>query len=165
LSDNAIHSHAERLAWVRKLCAKARIRLTPARERILACLARHRTPVNLDTLTHADEIRGHCDGTTVYRTLMLLEELDIVRQVSVRHKIRCFVLNVPGEVCDYLICRCCGSIAELPGMQMVLDLEQQVSSAKGYAAVYHELEVYGICPKCQDAGKWNNRTTKLPVRA
>jgi Fur family ferric uptake transcriptional regulator len=146
------------------LCEKAQIRLTSARRKILACLGRHRTPVNLDTITQADELRGYCDATTVYRTLMLLKELDVVRQVSVRHNIRYFVLNVPGEACDFLICRCCGSIAELPPLQTVLDLEQQVSKAKGYAAVYHELEVYGICPKCQGAGKWNSRTTKLPVR-
>jgi Fur family ferric uptake transcriptional regulator len=164
LSKSASYPPAERLAWAVRFCENAQIRLTPARVKILACLARHRSPVNLETISLAEGIRGCWDATTVYRTLMLLKGLEVVRQVSVRHKVRYFVLNVPGEVCDYLICRCCGSIAELPLLQTVVDLEQKVRRTQGYTAVYHELEIYGICPQCQSAGKWSWPSSKLPVR-
>ena len=163
MSDSTIISNAGRLACAVKLCEQAQLRMTPARQNILGCLARYRTPVNLDTITQADEIRGLCDPTTVYRTLMLLKELDVVRQVSVGHRIRYFVLNVPGEACDYLICRSCGSIVGLPRSQTVLDLEREVSNSMGYASVYHELEIYGVCPKCQGAGKTSRPAAKLPI--
>jgi Fe2+ or Zn2+ uptake regulation protein len=156
---------AERLAWAMSFCKKAQLRMTLAREKILGYLAAHATPVNLDAITQADEIQGHCDATTVYRTLMLLKELDVVRQVSVRHKVRYFVLNLPDETRAYLICRCCGAVAKLPELKSVLDLERQVSHASGYASVYHELELYGICPKCQESGRWSRPSAKLPIRA
>jgi len=163
MSDDTISSHSDRLACALRLCERAQLRMTPARQSILACLARSRTPTNLDTITQADEIRGQCDATTVYRTLMLLKELDVVRQVSVRHRVRYFVLNVPGEPHDYLICRCCGSIVGLPHLQTVHDLERKVVTSMGYAGVYHELEIHGICPKCQRAGKAILPAAKLPI--
>src|SRR5437870_10990602 len=116
---------AERLAWATHCCEKAQVRMTPARERILEYLAKHRGPLNLDTIAQADGIKGHCDATTVYRTLMLMKELEIVRQVSVRHKVRYFVLNMPGETFAYLICRSCGSVSQLPAWKPVLELERQ----------------------------------------
>ena len=139
----------QRLAWALNFCEKARLRMTPAREKILACLARHRVPINLETISEADEISGGCDATTVYRTLMLFKEIEVARQVSVHHRIRHFVLNVPRETCAYLICRCCGAVSELPSLKSVLDLMRHAGTAKGYAAVYHDLQVYGVCPECQ----------------
>src|ERR1041385_3540139 len=121
-------------------------------------------PVNLDTITQADEIRGLCDPTTVYRSLMLLNELTVVRQVSVRPKIRYFILNVPAEKSPYLICRCCGAISELSPLQQAFDLERQVVTVKGYAEVYHQLEIYGICPQCQRTCKQGIPAHKLRVR-
>ena len=156
---------AERLAWAMRFCDNLQLRLTPAREMILAYLAKHGAPINLETITQAVEIRGHCDATTVYRTLMLLKELDVVRQVNVGRKVRYFVLNVPGGTCAFLICRRCGSVTELPALKPVFDLAQQVSSARGYAAVSHELEVYGVCPDCQRANNLSRPSPKLKVRA
>jgi Fur family ferric uptake transcriptional regulator len=144
-----MRTSAERLAWARGLCEKAQLRMTPAREKILGYLARQRMPVNLDTITEADEIRGLCDPTTVYRSLMLLNELNVVRQVSVRPKIRYFILNLSAETSAYLICRCCGAITELPPLRQAFDLERHVTTVTGYAEVYHELELYGVCPECQ----------------
>ena len=156
---------AQRLAWALNFCEKAHLRMTPAREKILACLARHRVPINLDMISDADEISGCCDATTVYRTLMLFKEIEVARQVSVRHKIRHFVLNVPSETCAYLICRCCGAVSELPPVKRALDLTRQASTAKGYAAVYHELQVYGVCPVCQKTRVNEVRAVKLPIHA
>ena len=89
---------------------------------------------------------------------------EVVRQVSVHHKIRHFVLNVPSEICAYLICRCCGAVSELPRLKPVLDLKRQVSTAKGYAAVCHELQIYGVCPECQKTRVNEVRAAKLPIQ-
>ncbi|MEO8132032.1 MAG: transcriptional repressor [Bryobacteraceae bacterium] len=161
----AMMTPVQRLAWALNFCGKVHLRITPAREKILACMARHRVPINLDAISEADEIGGCCDATTVYRTLMLFKEIGVARQVSVHHKIRYFVLNVPGETCAYLICQCCGAVNELPPLKSGLELTRHAGTAKGYAAVYHELQVYGVCPQCQKT-RWNNvRAAKLPIRA
>jgi Fe2+ or Zn2+ uptake regulation protein len=61
----------ERLAWALEACGRAQVRMTPVRRAILSFVAVCRTPVNLDLLEQADGVRGQCDATTVYRTLIL----------------------------------------------------------------------------------------------
>jgi Fe2+ or Zn2+ uptake regulation protein len=139
----------QRLSWALQVCLKAKMRLTPIREKILAFLAARRVPVSLEALTEPDGIRGSCDAATAYRTLMLFKGLEVVRQVSLPDKVSYFVLNVPGESGHFLICRCCGQITELPTSESVAALEREVAATQGYSRLYHELEFFGVCPACQ----------------
>jgi len=125
------------------------MRLTSTREKILAFLAAQRVPVGLDAVIHAEGIRGSCNAATVYRTLMLLCELEVIRQVGLPNKISYFLLNSPGESSHFLICRCCGTIRELPVSESVTALERESAAMQGYARLYHELVFFGICPACQ----------------
>lgn len=137
------------MSWALQVCLQARMRLTPIREKIISLLAAQRVPVSLEAVTHAESIQGTCDAATVYRTLMLLRELEVIRQVSLPNKISYFILNAPGESSNFLICRCCGEITELPSSQSVAALEQEVTTNQGYARLYHELTFFGICAACQ----------------
>lgn len=139
----------QRLLWALQVCLLAKMRLTPIREKILAFFAAQRVPVSLHAVTQAGEIQGMCNVATVYRTLMLLCELEVIRQVGLPNKISYFVLNVPGESSHFLICRCCGAITELPASESGAALEAEVAAAQGYTRLYHELVFFGICPACQ----------------
>jgi len=79
-------------------------------------------------------------------------------------KIRYFVLNVSAETGANLICLCCGAISELPPLQQAFDLERHVTTVRGYSEVYHELELYGVCPECQRTCKRGLPSHKLPAR-
>jgi Fur family ferric uptake transcriptional regulator len=153
----------QRLEWAMGICQKAKMRLTPMRQRMLEFLATNRSPVSLEAVTQTDGIRGCCNATTVYRTLMLFKELEVIRQVSLPNKISYFVLNIPNESSHFLICRRCGQILELPGAESISTLEREVAASRGYANLYHELEFFGVCPTCQ---KQPARVicAKLPVR-
>jgi Fe2+ or Zn2+ uptake regulation protein len=139
----------QRLAWALDVCLRAKMRLTPTREKILRFLSAQRVPLSLEAVTQAESIRGSCDATTVYRTLMLLRELEVIRQVGLPDKISYFVLNVPTESSHFLICRCCGEITELSAPEVVTALDREVAATCGYARLYHELEFFGVCPVCQ----------------
>lgn len=139
----------QRLSWALQVCLQAKMRLTPVREKIITFLAAQRAPVSLEAVTQVDGIKGSCDAATAYRTLMLLRELEVIRQVSLPNKISYFVLNVPGESSHFLVCRCCGEISELPASASVAGLESEVASTQGYSRLYHELVCFGICPECQ----------------
>jgi Fe2+ or Zn2+ uptake regulation protein len=139
----------QRLSWALGVCLQAKMRLTPIREKLLAFLAARRVPVSLEAVTQTEGMRGSCDSATVYRTLMLFRELEVIRQVSLPNKISYFVLNVPGESSHFLICRCCGEITELPSAESLAHLESQVAARRGYTKLYHELEFFGVCPSCQ----------------
>jgi Fe2+/Zn2+ uptake regulation proteins len=155
---------AQRLAWALAACRRLQMRLTPVREKILAYLATQRVPVSLSTLMQAEEMRDVCNATTAYRTLMLLREVEVLRQVGLPDKVSFFVLNIPGENNHFLICRQCGAITELPAESHCEHMEHDVAAAHGYAQLYHELQFFGICPTCQ---KQPSRviSAKLPVIA
>lgn len=139
----------ERLAWALAECRRLQMRLTPVREKMLVLLATQRVPVSLHTLMQTEELRGVCNATTAYRTLMLLREVEVLRQVGLPDKVSFFVLNVPGENNHFLICRQCGAITELPAESHCEHMEHGVAAAHGYAQLYHELQFFGICPACQ----------------
>jgi len=139
----------ERVAWALDICRRMQLRMTPIRRAILSFLATRRTPAILEMIEQAEGVRGHCDATTVYRTLMMFKEAELVRLIGTPHKVSHFVLNVPGESNHFLICQRCGQMAELPAVEALTTLDRQVVDEQGYSAVYHELEVYGICPSCR----------------
>jgi Fe2+ or Zn2+ uptake regulation protein len=155
---------APRLLRALAACARAGLRLTASRRRLLEVLARQTLPVTLETLASTPEMAGHCVATTVYRTLMLFTAAGVVRQVNLRHKVSHFLLDDPDDACDYLICRCCSTISRLPPVASIERLEQQVRSLQGYTELQHELELYGVCPACRPARAHAPPTTKLPVR-
>jgi Fe2+ or Zn2+ uptake regulation protein len=144
-----ITSEAQRLAWALSTYASQGFRLTGLRRAILELLAKYSCPVNIEMLSQEWELKDRCDATTIYRTLMMLKELKIVQQVNVRHKVRHFVLNVPGESFAYLICRSCGLIKQLDSFEGEAAMEHQIV-ARGYTDLYYELEFHGLCPGCQE---------------
>lgn len=154
----------QRLAWAYSACKKAQLRMTPARQKLLSVLAKRNHPHTLETIAESEELHSTCDATTIYRTLILLTELSIVRQVHLRHKSRYFLLNVPGGPSDFLICRSCGSVTELKGVEFTRHLQKEVGNTHHYADLYHELELYGVCPACQKTRASSPLPTKLPVR-
>lgn len=139
----------QRKSWALQVCLQAKMRLTPIREKIITFLATQFLPVSLEALIQAEGIEGACDAATAYRTLMLLRELEVIRQVSLPNKISYFVLNIPGESSHFLVCRCCGAISELPPSESVSAVEREIAATQGYARLYHEAVFFGICPACQ----------------
>ena len=139
----------QRESWALQVCLEAKMRLTPVRKAILSFLAAQRLPVSLDAVARIGGICDSCAATTVYRTLMVLKEIEVIRQVGLPNKISYFILNPPGERSYFLICRCCAAITELPASEAVTALERELAATKGYIRLYHELEFFGICPTCQ----------------
>jgi len=139
------------------------MRLTPVREAILSFLAQQRTPASLEMVSQAEGVRGQCDATTVYRTLMLFKEAELVRVVGTPRKTSYFVLNVPGDSAHFLICRRCGCVAELPLPDPFSSEIGRLASSRGFSPVT-DCEVHGLCENCQTARKTQIPPSKLIVR-
>lgn len=133
------------------------MRITPVREAILCFLARHRMPASLEMVSLADGVKGKCNSTTVYRTLMMFKEAELVRLVPTPQKASCFVLNVPDEMANFLICRQCGCVAELPLPHAMSDEIKRLASARGFSRAPQECEIHGLCGSCQ-----MERSTHVP---
>ena len=138
-----------RLAWAREKFAQAGARLTSVREQVITLLAMETLPLTWESVAHAEDITGRYDATTVYRTLMFLLDLEIVRQLHFQDRASYFVLNAPDARSNYLVCRCCGVMTALPPLEETHLLERQVSATHGYTALQHDVIMSGFCPVCQ----------------
>jgi Fe2+ or Zn2+ uptake regulation protein len=155
----------QRLLWATTSCRHAQMRLTPVRKAILSFLARRRLPATLEKISQADGVRGQCDATTVYRTLMMFKEANLVRLVGTLRKVSCFVLNVPGDAIHLLICQHCDSITELPLPAAVSAEIERIASTQGFSSRPPDCEVYGLCASCQATHNTQVMPSKLIVGA
>jgi Fe2+ or Zn2+ uptake regulation protein len=151
----------QRLAWSLEACRRLRLRLTPTRRAILGFLADRRTPSTLELIAAADGVRGGCDATTVYRTLMLFKEAGLVRLVSSPRKQSCFLLNVPGEGGNLLICRHCGETVELQLPPAFTEDIGRLCAQQGFAPDQWDCVVHGLCLRCEQELKNKVIPTKL----
>jgi Fe2+ or Zn2+ uptake regulation protein len=136
--------------WAVEQLRNSHVRMTPVREKVLGYLARCEAPSTLHEVSTSAELAQQFDDATVYRTLVLLVELEVARQFQFRDRATCFVLNMPGECFSYLLCRCCGTITRIPHPKEVSSLEKQMAALHGYSGVTHQLELHGVCPDCQE---------------
>lgn len=128
----------------------AGMRRTRALEELLATLVECDRPMTLAELSASERLAGLCDKATVFRLLQKLAEQGEVRRLGLHERAAYFVLLVPGQHSDYLICTSCGSIQAIEAPCPVHQLEQEIRNKTGYRKLYHELEFFGVCPDCDD---------------
>ena len=139
------------------------MRLTPVRQAILSFLAKRDAPATLGMISRADGVRGKCDSTTVYRTLMMFKEAELVRLVGTPRKASYFVLNAPGDSTHFLICRDCGCVIELPLPDPLSAEIGRIASTRGFSPAPADCEVHGFCKNCQAARNTQIMPSKLIV--
>lgn len=126
------------------------LRRTKALELVVEALAGAGTPVPLTELEKMPTVAGVCDRTTLFRLLNRLSEHGLVRRLGLHERAAYFTLAMPGGHHDYLICKECGSVEILQVDCPVRELEKEVALTSGYTQLYHELELYGVCPSCHE---------------
>ncbi len=142
-------SHAPLPELTDKLRRKAR-KVTGPRESILAVLRAQAHPISVKEL-FAGLPKKDCDLATVYRSLHLLEEMQMVKRYDLGDGIARFELLAEGDDGHHhhLVCTQCSGVVELEEC-FIRELEEQIAARNGFKSVTHSLEFYGICPRCQD---------------
>lgn len=129
---------------------QAGMRRTKALEELLGTLQETNKPMTLAELSASRRLTDLCDKATVFRLLQKLADHGVVRRLGLHERAAYFVLLKPGKHSDYLICTGCGSIEAIQAPCPVHHLEEEIRTKTGYRNLYHELEFFGICPKCGD---------------
>jgi Fur family ferric uptake transcriptional regulator len=148
VSDHAPGAHVARTPpeeWQAKLRAKG-YRLTPQRELVLRAVERlgHATPD--EVLGAVREESNAVNISTVYRTLELLEELDLVRHAHITDRAPTYHSTAtPPHV--HLVCRVCGSITEV-APELVEPMATALRDTYGFATDIGHLTVFGTCARC-----------------
>ncbi|HEX3874640.1 MAG TPA: transcriptional repressor [Solirubrobacteraceae bacterium] len=85
---------------------------------------------------------------TVYATLVLLEELGLVRRVSTGTGAVVFDSHVDPHA--HTVCRSCGALADLAGPGPPPDALQSAAAA-GFSPEHAQLLIWGVCADCRPA--------------
>ena len=137
-----------RAGWQERLRQES-CKLTAPRRAILEVLEKATRPLsNLEI--HRRLPQGAGDLATVYRSVQLLERLDVVKRFYIGDGVARFALideQHHGHQ-HHLVCTRCASMVEI-GDCVVRQLEQRIVSQSKFKAVTHRLEFFGICPSCQ----------------
>ncbi|MEO5713324.1 MAG: Fur family transcriptional regulator [Luteolibacter sp.] len=126
-------------------CRAAGLRRTKALEEMITTLLENERPMTLSELVASNQA---ADQSTVFRLLQRLTEHGMIRRLGLHERAAYFTLLVPGRHSDYLICTSCGSIEPIQAPCPVHQLEDEIREKTGFRNLYHELEFFGVCPKC-----------------
>lgn len=123
------------------------VRMTPQRHAILSFL--------FSTMDHptADEIYRALEGrfpnmsvATVYNNLRLFKESGLVRELNYGDSSSRFDANVSDHY--HIICTKCQKMMDFdyPELKKV---EEVAAETTGFKIENHRMEIYGLCPDCQ----------------
>lgn len=124
------------------------IRITPQRYAILEYLIDHDTHPTADEIYKAlkDEFPS-MSVATVYNNLRLFTQMGLVKEMMYGDASSRF--DFASTEHYHAICSRCGRIEDIyyPGLD---DVEVVASNLTGYKINTHRLEIYGLCPECQE---------------
>jgi Fur family ferric uptake transcriptional regulator len=125
------------------------LRLTPQRQMILEAVydLGHATPDQVHGWV-AKRVAG-VNITTIYRTLELLEELDLVSHTHLSHGAPTYH-STAEEQHVHLVCRSCSHVAEVPPA-MLAELAAELKSSKGFRVDIGHVALFGLCAMCEEA--------------
>ncbi|MEN4052436.1 MULTISPECIES: Fur family transcriptional regulator [Sulfurimonas] len=133
------------------LLKKNNLKFTIQREVILETLYNsneHLTPEALHHLIQERHPNLKTGIATVYRTLSLLEDSNVVTSLSFGAQGKKYELGAK-EHHDHLICTECGEITEFVDEQ-IEKRQHAITDELGFKMLDHSMQIYGICKKCQE---------------
>ena len=124
-------------------------KLTPQRHAILKVIASSSDRMTPEAIFEKACLNNPGIGlVTVYRTLGLLSELNLVCRFHTPDGYRSYMMRRPTEHHHHLICSQCGKVVDFTGCSLA-DLEERLSRETKFDINGHLLEFYGLCPDCR----------------
>ena len=120
-------------------------RLTATRRAVLDAVARSPRPFTIEELSAR---LPHIGRATVFRTVKLLSELELVCRLPLEDGGVRYQRSGSGEHHHHLICGGCGAVAEFSDPALDDAIERNAAVA-GFALDAHSAELYGRCASCR----------------
>jgi len=90
--------------------------------------------------------------TTVYRTLKLLKECGLARELEFHDGRMLYEHDYKHTHHDHLICTTCGALIEFYNEQ-IEQLQDEIVRRYKFKPLHHSHRIFGICADCQKAQK------------
>ncbi len=127
-------------------------KLTPQRHILLKVIAAHHDHLSPDEIFEIARQEDPGIGkVTVYRTLELLNKLDLLCRVHAPDGCRGYMMRRPTEHHHHLVCSACGNAVDFTECDLN-GLEKDLEAKTGFTIEGHLLELYGRCRNCRESG-------------
>jgi Fur family ferric uptake transcriptional regulator len=130
-----------------------RLPLTHQREVIAMTLFESERHLSVDDLADLLRQRGeHVGKATIYRTLNLLVEGDLARELDFGEGFKRYEHQAGEARHDHLICTNCGKVVRFARPELER-LQAEIADQLGFSAQSRRLKIYGLCADCRAAGR------------
>jgi len=129
--------------------SKSGLRVTAARRSLVGLLAEADRPLSVEEISERSD--GRFDLVTVYRNMDVFIELGVAQSIQLENGKALYELSdSDGHHHHHIVCRSCHKVERID-FCMGGELER-FASQKGYSSLKHTIEVFGLCPICDDGG-------------
>lgn len=125
-------------------------KLTPQRRALLKVIASQHDHLSPDAIY--EKTRQELPGVgrvTIYRTLELLNKLNLVCRIHSADGCHGYMMRRPTEHHHHLVCSGCGRAVDFTDCDLS-GLEKKLSEKTGFAIEGHLIELYGRCQDCRE---------------
>jgi Fur family ferric uptake transcriptional regulator len=126
-----------------------KLKLTPNRQLILDIFLEnegHRSAEDIYRMVRERDPRvGY---TTVYRTMKILADCGLAREIDLADGITRYEHLYNHEHHDHMICMQCGNSIEFYKPE-IEKLQDEASEHLGFKVIDHRLQIYGLCKDCR----------------
>lgn len=131
---------------------KLGLRRTGQRELILETFLRTEEHLSSEDLYGLVKKKDQTVGfTTIYRTLRLLTEAGLAREVRFGDNKTYYEHHYNHDHHDHMICTECGRVIEFFSAR-IEELQDQMAESFGFTPTHHSLRLWGICADCHGIG-------------
>ena len=124
------------------------LRLTPQRELVLAALHQLDGPATVDEIcVRVHAVSVSVDISTVYRTLELFQEFQLVSSFDSGDGKRRYEHLGVGAPHHHLVCRACGQVAPITQADL-RPLAEHLAETYGFVVDEGDLTISGLCATC-----------------
>jgi len=130
---------------IRSLLATKGYRLTAGRRAVVQAML---GGDDLFSVADIQRLVPRLGRATVFRTMKLLVDLDLVCRVRLEDGSLRYRLRVAPQHHHHLVCTGCGSVEDFSDCD-VDAMSESVAGRTKYEIQGHRLEMYGLCPACR----------------
>ena len=142
----------KRLEQMIRMLRKKGGRLTPQRLAMLRIIAKSERHPSAEQIY--EQIKADFPTTspaTIYKTLSLLKDMGEVLELTFASVGSRYDGNKPYPH-PHVICTRCGQILD-PEFPAINELAKEMAHQTGYEITHHQLNFFGLCPKCRGEGQ------------
>ncbi len=162
-NENEFHNRLEggalmdtELDVFNKYLVKKRLKKTVPRETILKVFLKTEKHISLDNfyiiVKKIDPMIGY---STIYRTMKLLCECNLAREIELGDNRKHFEHQFQHEHHDHFVCENCGNSIEFFSEELEI-VQEKISKKFSFTPRKHGLIIYGLCKECKGNGNGNH---------